>query len=266
MLVACDIGKNMVKLAYHNTIESFPSILYSYEELNLTNKLRRYDFIVEYNGEKYIGGNLAHDEGVGAGYFNSDISKDHDETLINLLLALSLTSENVFDIVVGTPISKHTQDEKERLKRRFKGSHRIMINGIVHTFLINNVEVGPEGASAFFAHQKSGIVRGLDFGSTTVNYFSVDGHQKRFINKDSGTFNYGAKSYEGINVATKSKEVIANLKNKWSKDDYVMVLGGWGKEAYPTIKQYFTNTELLPNPLTATVEGLYKLGLMKYGR
>lgn len=263
MLIACDLGKSMVKVAYNNVVESFPSILYSYGEMKLTNKNRRHDFIIEYEDEHYIGGTLGEDEGIGAGFFNSDISKDHKETLINLLLSLSLTNEKVFDVVLSTPISKHTEDGKERLKRRIKGSHSITINGERYTFLIRNVEVGPEGASAFFAYPNGGIVRGLDFGSTTVNYFSVN--SSRFINKDSGTFEYGAKSYEGVNVAIKAKEVIANLKNKWDRNDYVMVLGGWGNEAYPVIKQYFPKAELLPKPITATVEGLYQLGMMKYG-
>src|SRR3972149_2675363 len=256
MLIACDVGKNMVKVAYNNVVEQFPSVLYSYEEINLSNSSRRYDFVIEYDREKYLGGTLGADEGVGAGFFNSDISKDHKETLINLLLALYISGGKVFNFITSSPITKHTEEEKKRLRSRFKGTHSIKINGETYTVAIQNVEVGPEGASAFFAYPKQGIVRGLDFGSTTVNWFSVDGNTKRFINKDSGTFNYGAKSYEGLNVANKAKEVIANLKNKWQQDDDVMVLGGWGAEALPQVQSYFYNARLVAKPITATVEGL----------
>lgn len=261
--IAVDIGKNMIKKVYKNTIEMFPATLYAHEQIHLENKPRKYDFEIEYQGEKFIGGTLGADEGIGAGFFNSDISKDHQETLINLLLALYLTGEKIFDVMVATPISQHLKEKNDSLKKLLKGNHTIKINGEYYTFYIRNVDVGPEGASAYFAYPKKGIVHGLDFGSTTVNYFTIDGNTKRFINKSSGTFNYGAKSYEGLNVSMKAKEVIANLKNKWNKDDYVMVLGGWGEEAYPVIKEYFTSAELVNRPLTATVEGLYELGMMK---
>ncbi len=262
MLVTCDLGKTLIKLAYNSKIEVFPATLYTYEIMNLENKPRRYDFTIRYKGENYIGGTLAKDEGIGAGFFNSDVSKAHTETLINLLLALSLTGEKVFDLIISTPISKHTEEEKKRLKDMIIGTHSIRINSEDYACLIRNLEVAPGGASAIFSYGREGLIRGLDFGSTTVNYFSVD--NKRFINKDSGTFNFGGKSYENMNIALKTKEVLANLKNKWGKEDSVMVLGGWGKEAYPVIKEEYPNAFMVSNPITATVEGLYQLGRMKY--
>lgn len=281
MIVAGDIGKNLVKGVSDGQIDVFPSTLYSYDELNLQSNPRKYDFDIEFKGQKYIGGTLASDEGEGGGFFNPDVSKNHDETLINLLLLLSLTNDDKFQLILGTPISKHDENEKMRLKQKFQGRHNIKINGEQRTFYIDEVEIGPEGATSYFALPKEQIIQGFDFGSTTINYFGVDGFSGRFINKISGTFGAGGKVLKNSTIAGKAKEAIVQLRNVWKRDAYTMVFGGWGKEAFPVIKEHFINAEFIktegeqeeinfyderpfPKAITLTVEGLYELGLMRY--
>lgn len=259
--VGADIGKALVKLTTRKggqiITEVFPSIIYPHWDIKLRNHSRRYDFLIDYKGNKYIGGTLGEDEGT-VDLFNSDMSKNHDETLIALLTGLTLFNEKFFNVVFGTPIDLHTDEERNKLLDRIRGMHEITVNGQKHIIGISNVKLGPEGASSFHVNPSNNLVRIIDFGSTTVNYATIK--NKRYISKESGTKPYGMMNTKNTSIEHIAHAVVNQLKGIWQKGDEVHLVGGGALEAKPIVEQYFSNVQVPSNYLTITSEGFHRLG------
>jgi plasmid segregation protein ParM len=258
MIVGIDAGKYQTKIVCDKGCINFPSKLAAYRELMVNNE--NDNFTIEYNGQKYFGGDLAEREGyIGISY--KDESKLHYTTLINVLISLYLVGGNDYKIVVGSPISRRSESEKKQMKEMIKGEHTITINGEEQRINIAECEVSPEGAAGFYSQPEKGFVQGLDCGSTTVNYFYMS--DKKFVDKQSGTFPFEDGR---VNIEAFLREMETQLANKFKKGNRTMLLGGNAKEFFPYVRECFPEAFIVQNPVFATSIGFYKIARGIYGK
>lgn len=112
--------------------------------------------VIESNGF-YIGDEIGY-EGksiiVGEGEFQTDFNKSMKENTLPLLfsaLALSNANERFFQVVLGLPIQQYKSNKKEMIKYIEENrSKEISINGNVRDITITDIEIAPEGASAYY--------------------------------------------------------------------------------------------------------------------
>ncbi|ACB83955.1 ParM/StbA family protein [Natranaerobius thermophilus] len=260
MIVAVDAGNYETKVVNSHGKYSFYSDIGEYRERKLNQKHGSDDMEWEYQGERGFAGSLAKFESEYGGSMMGD-SKYHRDGLLRVLLALhQYCDDNNFKIVVGQPISSHTQAEKQRIKEMLEGDHILTVNGVKKTIRILNCQVAAEGASAFWIHPQGGCVRMLDIGSGTINAATI--LDRRYVDKDSFTINFGANS----NLTNDVKEManaIIRKSHKWNKDDRVWLIGGIAEEIEPYLTGHFKNLKVLkPNGLHskwANVLGYYAL-------
>src|SRR5690554_6109639 len=149
MILGIDAGNSEVKVCGEFGVIQFPSDISEWRERRLVSEGFPYDIEFEYQGKKGFAGTLAQTEGEFGGTQKGD-TKAHEETLLRVLFALRNYSEHEhFKIIVGQPINRHTQEEKEKIKKLLLGNHVITINGVEKRFFINRVEVAAEEASSF---------------------------------------------------------------------------------------------------------------------
>lgn len=262
MLVGCDIGKYQSRFVYSPLAQFvFKSKLYVYRPLRVDNKLSQNDLIIEFKGEKYLGGDLGEREGE-IPYQFVDTSKAHLTTLINLLAGLHRLPSNIYKIVLGCPISIRDDREKNRLKQLVRGVHKITVNGVEKIIKIEAVEVGPEGAAGYYSESKHQDCQGIDFGSTTTNYFYIAG--KKFIDKRSGTFPIGAENSVTVDRAGLIKVMYSQLVTKFDRDRPTMLMGGLAQNMMPYVREYYPGAYVVSDPIFATARGLYQIARAIY--
>lgn len=263
MIIGMDIGKYQTRVVYSPmAMFSFKSKLYTYYDLWMTDRLEKLDFIVEFEGQKYIGGNLGDREGEIPIQFKN-ASKAHNTTLINALAGLHQLNDDRFKIVVGSPISQRSDEEKQSIKKMLKGKHSISINGIKKDIYIEQVEVSPEGAASFWGEHVNHLsLQGLDFGSTTTNYFVFE--RKSFIGKHSDTFPYGAENSLTNDPLGLMTAIHSQLINKFERNRPTIVLGGKAEDMFPYVKKFYPNAFLASDPIFATARGFYMIARAIY--
>ncbi len=253
MLHGIDGGNNLIKVANENGVHKMVSCLGEWRPRNLKSSFGD-DIEFEYQGERGFAGTLALKESEFPREMMGD-SKAHEDAKLRILIALHRFSDDYYnDIVVGQPIAQHTEDEKNKIIQMLKGKHTITVNNVERTFWIENVRVGAEGASVYFASDVEGqLVRIIDIGSGTVNLATVmDG---QFIDKESYTIGFGSNSNKSSNMESMVKAIIAKTSQKWSQNDCVLVAGGSAKKSFPYLKEHFTNIEII-NPRIKTKSGV----------
>ncbi|MDU2292169.1 MAG: ParM/StbA family protein [Clostridium celatum] len=91
---------------------------------------------------------------VGEGEFSTDYKKSMKENTLPLLysaLALSNLDEQCFQVVLGLPIQQYKSDKKDLIELiEANRSKRVTVKGITRDIFITDVEVAPEGASAYY--------------------------------------------------------------------------------------------------------------------
>jgi hypothetical protein len=254
-IVAIDAGEFMTNYVWRAGMGKFYSKLYPYRDfrVDVTD-----DFIVEFKGERYLGADLGEREGyIPIGF--KDESKLHETTLIRVLAALHKIGGTRYKIIVGSPISRRTEEEKKALRQMIRGAHKIAINGNEKVINIEECFVSPEGAAGFYSQPQRGIVQGLDFGSTTINYFYMD--DMKLIDKRSGTFPIDSEvtDYKGI-----MKGVFSQLIIKFG-DHPTMIIGGLAKDYYPIVRDYYPKSFIVQNPSFANAIGFYRIARGIYG-
>jgi plasmid segregation protein ParM len=262
--VGYDAGKNDNKLAWINgmviKLDSFPSLLQPYEPTNIESEPTGNDFIIEFRGEKYFGGDLAvREKTIPINY--KDETKVHETTLINILTGLNKIGGNDFNIICGSPIMRRTEEEKRALKHLIQNTHHININGVDKTITIHRCEVSPEGAAGYYSLQNPPVtIQGIDFGSTTINYFYM--LNKKFVNQRSGSFPYHVKNknYEQL-----MKGIYSELKNQFEENLPTMLVGGLAESFLPHVKKYYPNAFIPENHVFATAIGFYRIARKLYG-
>lgn len=261
LVAGVDAGKSSLKASSNYGLYSHPSRLYSYRDFKVDIELGSKDYIVHWKGKMYLGGCLGEREG-DFGVFHSGLTKIHESTLINILLYLSRYSERYAKIVIGCPISIRTNQEKEALSNMIKGKHSIIINDREHEINILDCKVAPEGAGAFWSNPRDGICNGLDFGSTTVNYFRVE--NKEYRDKKSGTFDFGFENVVNMDYEAMAASIASFLENKWNKKELIMLCGGGAKIMESFIKEHFPNCYVVDNHIHANAIGFQKIARSAY--
>lgn len=268
-IVGFDGGNNEIKTASHRGCIRLLSNIGEYRERKLEQLHGEDDIIYEFKGKKGFAGTLAKYESE----FNGSImgtTKAHDDTLIRVLLGLWKHGGTHFNLVVGQPITGHTKDEKDKLKKMLTGAHDIVINGKKNTFTIGKVEVAAEGGAAFWSNPVKGMVRIIDIGSGTVNYASIlDG---RYIDKDSDTIKKGMNTNKSTDKREFVRGIATEVLTKWERSDTVFVAGGAAHDLIPYVKEFFPNANLinpfhngsLVEPVYANAVGFYKIGRQIY--
>lgn len=91
---------------------------------------------------------------VGEGEFQTDFNKSMKENTLPLLfsaLALSDPKEQYFQVVLGLPIQQYKSNKKELVAFiEDNKSKEVIIGGNKRDIVITDIEVAPEGASAYY--------------------------------------------------------------------------------------------------------------------
>lgn len=275
MILGIDAGNYKTKVVGNYGLMDFISAIGESRDVNLQQKHGEDDMVFEYEGRKGFAGTLAVYESEFVGSIMGD-SKAHEDTRLRVLLAIHRyctlynINDNSFQIILGQPIAKHNQKEKEFLKWLICGRHTITVNGIERTFTVTQCEIAAEGASSLFSNMKKGLVRIIDLGSGTCNFATLlDG---RFIDKDSGTLTFGMNTNKSNDMFALSRGIATNVLKKWDKNDNVFVVGGVADEITSMLKEYFPNTHVLypiyknkfVNPIYANAVAFYNIAVNVY--
>lgn len=276
MILGVDAGNDSIKICGSFGLLKFPSAIGEARSLNLQQRHGEDDIYFEHNGRKGFAGTLALFESEFCGSIMGD-SKAHEDTLLRVLIGIHkyLTTYklnyNRFKVVLGQPISKHTQEEKDFIKRMIKGSHTITVNGVEKTFYILECQIAAEGASSYYSSlPHEGLVRILDIGSATINYATI--LNNKFIDKDSGTLPFGCNTNKSNDLYSMTRGIVSNVSKKWDKEDVVLVVGGISESACSFLQVYFPNAnQLMPihnndyvNPIYANAIAFYNIGVSIY--
>jgi plasmid segregation protein ParM len=268
-VIAIDNGGHSTCVVTKDAKEKFPSVKGKYGNRTLTEVSGKYDYIVDYEGERYVMGTLAK-------YDCQYPLQMHTETKQNLFFDLSiLVAIHQFGfatnyLVTSVPITMHNDDEKSGLVSRLLGDHTITVNGRRKTFNIMDVRVAPETAVAFWLKEPYGKSRYIDLGSRTIGYATTvfEDDVTRFIDTESGTFN--GKGLEALDGNYDQKAladfICGRLISKWNTGDDVYLLGGGAFDTILVehIREYFPRTSVLENPQMANALGMYLLGRVAY--
>lgn len=275
MKLGIDAGNYCVKMCGEKGLLHFNSAIGEAREIKLQQQHGYDDMVFEYEGEKGFAGSLALFESEFGGSLMGD-NKAHRDTKLRVLIGIHRycetykVSESEFEIVVGQPISNHSNEDKEKIKSMLKGEHTIIVNGIEKTFSINKVEVAAEGVTSHWSNPRQGKVRILDIGSGTVNYASVI--DSRYVDKDSGTLTFGVNTNKSDSLKSLSRGIATHTLKKWSADDKVLIVGGIAETILPHIKEYFPNVKVLypvfngqlANPIYANAIAFYIVAVNIY--
>lgn len=268
-VIAIDDGGSSTCVVTKNGNEMFPSIKGRYGERHLTSATGKHDFIVEYQGEKYVMGTLALYDCAMPLQMHTN-SKQHDFFDLSVLVAIHKYGYLSNNVIVSVPIAMHNEDEKNGRIARLKKSHTITVNGETKTFAINDVKVAPESAVAYWVDELEGKHRFLDLGSRTIGYATTINQygNVRFIDSESGTiFGKGLEALDtNYNARALADFVCGKLLSKWGERDRVQLLGGGALDAelVAHIRSYFPNAVVMENPKVANAVGMYNLGRITY--
>ncbi|AMV11520.1 hypothetical protein GT3570_11360 [Geobacillus thermoleovorans] len=271
MIVGIDAGNNEVKLAGSLGVKKFCSAIGEYQERNLVSN-HGDGMVFEYEGRKGFAGQLALIESDFGSSIMGD-TKAHEDAKMRVLLALhSYGDSDIFEIVVGQTISKHTPEEKERIKQMLVGTHTITVNDKTRTFTIAKCQVAAEGATAFFSSPVplNGKIRIIDVGSGTVNCATL--LDMRYVNRDSETLPFGYNTIRNKDLNELARGIFSHMSKRWKRDDEVYLVGGIAEMLLEPMKTYFPNVKVLhPSldgkqypPIYANAIGFYNLGRVLY--
>lgn len=268
-VIAIDDGGNSTCVVTKDRQEKFPSVKGLYGNRTLTDVNGKYDYIVDYNGEKYVMGTLAKYDCVYPLQMHTD-SKQNLFFDLSILVAIHQFGYASNYLVTSVPIAMHNDEEKFGRIERLMGEHSIIVNGYKKNFMIMDVKVAPETAVAFWIKEPQGKNRFIDLGSRTIGYATTiceDGIT-RFIDTESGT--YKGKGLEAVNDDYNQKAladyICGRLMSIWKSNDTVYLLGGGAldKVLVDNIRRYFPKSIVLDNPQMANSLGMYLLGRLAY--
>lgn len=283
LILGIDAGNHMAKVMGPYGTDKFRTNICDWFERDVEESFGEDDMEFEINGRKGFAGTIAlYEDEYGNGSMYGD-TKAHEDTKIRVLLAinryLNKYCPNVgnVSIVVGQPIKKHKEIEKNKIKEMLEGQHTIKVNDETRSFYIENVGVAPEGSAAFWSNQTKGLLRIIDIGSGTVNAATII--DKRHINTASDTFNFGMETVKNKeDYHTIARGIIRNTtKMKWNKSDKVLICGGIAEGIAPYIAEHYQNAEaLIPtfhngrevkvfSPVFANAVGFYAIGKGAFG-
>ncbi|GIM45224.1 hypothetical protein DNHGIG_07730 [Collibacillus ludicampi] len=262
-----DVGRHRVKVYSDGIKLSFPSYCGSYRTLRLERTMTEEDMVVEWKGCRYYVGSIARDEAED-GIQNFLTSKVTTDTQLIGLTALHRFVENGEEIalVIGHPISNHTQPEKEGMRQLFTGEHDLTVNGEHKRFTITNVTVVPEGASTqFILPKKHTVAHGIDAGGATTNYCTWE--RGRWVDRLSGTLEFGLENIRNLSMEQFARLVANSVARKLHQFcGPIYVLGGAAEPLSSALRQYIRNVPIEPleDGMFANARAYYDIGVKMY--
>lgn len=268
-LISVDDGGSSTCVVTKNGQEKFPSVKGLYGNRTLTDVSGKYDYIVDYKGQKYVMGNLAKYDCRYPLQMHTE-TKQHLFFDLSILVAIHQFGFATNYLVTSVPISMHNDDEKFGRIERLLGEHTIVVNGHSKTFQIMDVKVAPETAVAFWIQEPQGKSRYIDLGSRTIGFATTihENGETRFIDSESGTLK--GKGLEALGEDYDQQAladfICGRLMVDWKGNDKVYLLGGGAldEELVSSIREYFPKTQVLENPQMANAMGMYLLGRVVY--
>lgn len=265
-ILAIDAGNYLTKFYDGQRFKQYPSLIgYDWRDRNIKVQQGEHDFEWEYKGQRGFAGTLAIHESECAESQKGD-SKAHPDALLRILIALHQFADGIeHKIIVGQPISRHTEQEKQAIKEMVTGRHELTVNGKSRTLLISRCEVAAEGVTAGLLVPGGGIVRVIDIGSGTVNYGTLI--DRRFNDKGSFTLASGMETIRNVDPIAFGRQIaLRALAAGWRKEDAVYLCGGGAEGLLESVRAYLLKTQLIPgDPVTANVRAFYLIARRLYG-
>lgn len=269
-IIGIDAGNYETKVCTSEGINSFPSDIGEYRDRKLIETFSKDDIVWEYKGTKGFGGTLAKFESE----FNGTIkgkTKAHSEAILRVLIAIHMYGKENNSIIIGQPIETHEENEKNKIKQALKGSHTIKVNEVEKTFLIDKVEVAPEGASAILSNPVKGLVRVIDIGSGTTNFATLRSLKR--IDKSSFTEQIGMEIMRNKSAEEMAKGIYKILSATWNSNDEIYLTGGGAEKVFPYLSEYLSKLKILKpriensffNTKYSNVIGFYRIAKGVYG-
>jgi plasmid segregation protein ParM len=268
-IISIDDGGHSTCVVTRDKKEMFPSVKGIYGDRKLTEAYGKYDYIVDYKGERYVMGTIAKYDCDYPLQMHTD-SKQHLFFDLSILVAIHQFGYPSNYVITSVPISMHKDEEKFGRIKRLLGDHTISVNGRSKTFNIMDVKVAPETAVAFWVNEPEGKNRFIDLGSRTIGFATtvLEDGVTRFIDTESGTIK--GKGLEALadsyNQQALADYICGRLMKNWKPNDTVYLLGGGAldEELVRYIQYYFPNTCVLDNPQMVNAVGMYLLGKVVY--
>jgi plasmid segregation protein ParM len=273
-IISTDMGRSESKFYSNNQKFKFRSVVGEWHQRNL-NTDGSYD--VSINNENYFIGDLALKESYLLREMSTE-SKIHEETKILCIVGISLlVQQNEIIVSTGLPINLFNLNVRDNLVALLKGNYTVTFKGFKpKQFSINQITVCPEGGGTYFYEAKKrpelkyGKVRCINVGSRTVNFCSIE--DGNFINRDSGTLNYGATQLKNSKADHQSfaRKIFADLSSKWinyNENEEIVILSGGGVISLDIyLKQFFKKVIVSDEPIYSDVLGFNEIAQAKYGR
>ena len=273
MLIGLDIGRNSVKVCCGDGRFSFPSKIGEWRERRLTSGG---NYELEYNGQKYFVGELAEES-----YCQREMateSKIHNETKLLFLTALGIVNKPDFNVTIGLPVIQHVPIIKEQFNSFLIGKYSYKLNGESRNINISNIGIVPESAGVYWSEVlnydgkivrkdlANGLVRILDIGSRTINYCSIK--DKKYIDKDSGTLNYGCYEIENSKapLGQFARKIVADMSKIWLNQAKIIIAGGGAPLLHEYFMEHWPDCQIAEDPVFANAKGFYKMGVARYGK
>ncbi|MFX3631880.1 MAG: ParM/StbA family protein [Candidatus Pristimantibacillus sp.] len=245
MIFGIDAGNHEVKVVNKNGAFSFASDIGEWRDRKLVTEFGQDDMEFEYKGRKGFAGTLARFESEFGGSIKGD-TKANEDAKLRVLLAIHRCSDDMDNaIVVGQPISRHTDVEKSLIKKMLIGQHTMTVNGKTKIFNINRAEVGAECASTGMLEPPVGYFHIVDPGGGTLNWATCyfDGEVVRKIDRDSGTELLGMDTVRNADVKAMARLLISKTQSRWGKGNPVRVIGGAAEAFAEELKGYYDLAE-----------------------
>lgn len=275
-ILGIDAGNFETKTIHEKGCDVFFSAIGEWRKRNANDSHSTQDMEFEYDGIKGFAGPLAVVESDYGGTVYGT-TKNHFDAKIRILLSIhrNIKTPKV-DIVVGQPYEGHIDNEKEEIIQSLLGSHKLIVNGVLKEFEIENVKVGIEGAMAFLSAPFSGPANIVDVGSGTVN--CIHFLNKRIVDRKSKTLPFGSETNkDGANFEQMASGIFKQMSGLWDKNHPTYICGGSAKLMSPCLKRHYPLAELLPSKVTvngqkfsidvkfANAAGMYIAGVKSYG-
>jgi len=245
MILGIDAGNVNVKVVNKNGAFRFASDIGEWRDRRLEGNFGSDDMEFVYNGRKGFAGTLARYESEFGGTLKGD-TKANEDAKLRVLLALHRYSDDVDNaIVVGQPIAKHVEPEKQKIKEMLKGEHELTVNNVTKTIKINRVEVAAECASVGMIDPPLGTFHTVDLGGGTLNWATCifDGERVLKIDRDSDTELFGMASVRQADLGAMARILIAKTQSRWGQDNVVRAIGGVAEPFADHLRKYYPRAE-----------------------
>lgn len=152
-VIAIDNGGSSTCVVTKNTKECFPSVKGLYGNRTLTYINGKYDYIVEYEGKKYVMGTLAKYDRPYPLQMHT-YTKQHLFFDLSALVAIHQFGFSANYVILSVPITMHNDEEKYGIIERLLGKHSITVNGHKKTFTKKCKENGVLGIGVYYENYK----------------------------------------------------------------------------------------------------------------